>query len=96
MRKYLMFFMAFTVPLFIFLNIWQVFCYESLEDSVVSLEKEQDRWIEKNKRIVTSLSILSSPERIERLAVDKLGLRKKEPGSRIYIYSSENDGRLYE
>jgi hypothetical protein len=58
-----------------FLNSWQGFRYQELERVVEMLELEQKNWLEKNKKVIAALAVLSSPGRVESLAVDKLGLK---------------------
>ena len=58
-----------------FLNTWQGFRYQELEREVRMLEEEQKNWLEKNKKVIAALAVLSSPERIRSLAVDSLGLK---------------------
>jgi len=52
-----------------FLNTWQGFRYQELEREVAGLEQEQKNWLEKNKKAIAALAVLSSPERIKALAV---------------------------
>jgi cell division protein FtsL len=63
----------------LFLSSWQGFRYESLKREVRRMEEEQKDWLELNKKLVAALAVLGSPERIERIAVKELGLRKVEP-----------------
>ena len=58
-----------------FLNTWQGFRYRELERDVEILELEQKNWLEDNKKAIAALAILSSPQRVRTLAVDKLGLK---------------------
>jgi cell division protein FtsL len=75
-------FFTITVLVFIalfFLNTWQGYRYQELGREVDNLELEQKDWLEKNKKVIAALAVLSSPERIEALAVDKLGLKPLKP-----------------
>jgi hypothetical protein len=56
-----------------------------LEGEVEALEREQKNWLEKNKKVIAALAVLSSPERIKSLAVDSLGLKPLEPEDLIKI-----------
>jgi len=58
-----------------FLNTRQGFRYQELERDVRMLEQEQKNWLEKNKKVIAALAVLSSPERIRSLAEDSLGLK---------------------
>jgi cell division protein FtsL len=57
-----------------FLNTWQGFRYQELVQEVEMLELEQKNWLENNKKAIAALAVLSSPERVRSLAVEKLGL----------------------
>jgi cell division protein FtsL len=58
-----------------FLNTWQGFRYQELEREVEKLELEQKNWLEKNKKVIAALAVLSSPQRVKSLAVAELGLK---------------------
>ena len=60
----------------LFLNTWQGYRFERLRRGVQQLESEQRDWMEQNKKLVAALAVLSSPDRVERIAVKQLGLRK--------------------
>jgi cell division protein FtsL len=81
-------FFIITVLAFIalfFLNTWQGYRYQELEQEVENLELEQKDWLEKNKKVIAALAVLSSPERVEALAVDKLGLKPLKPEDVIKV-----------
>ena len=78
-------FFALTLPVFIFLNVWQVFHHRQVRSEIASLETEQREWLENNKRVLAGITVLSSPERIDKLARD-LSL-EKDPRERVlYIF----------
>jgi hypothetical protein len=58
-----------------FINAWQGFRYQELERGISGLEQEQKNWLEKNKKVIAALAVLSSPERIRALAENSLGLK---------------------
>ena len=68
-----------------FLNTWQGYRYQELEQEVGNLELEQKDWLEQNKKIIAALAVLSSPERVEALAVDRLGLKPLKPEDVIKV-----------
>ena len=74
-----------TVPVFLFLNVWQVYRYKNLENTIEQLEEEQQEWVEKNKRLIAGIAVLSSPERLAKLAEEDLDLRELSPGRLIRI-----------
>lgn len=72
-------FFVFIVLAFIalfFLNTWQGLLYEQLKRDAGKLELEQRDWLEKNKKVIAALAVLSSPGRVESLALNKLGLKR--------------------
>ena len=68
-----------------FLNTRQGFRYQDLEREVRMLEQEQKNWLEKNKKVIAALAVLSSPERIRSLAEDSLGLKPLQAEDLIEI-----------
>jgi cell division protein FtsL len=62
----------------LFLNTWQGYRFESLKRDVQAMEAEQRDWLEQNKKLVAAVAVLSSPERIQRIAEKDLALRKLE------------------
>lgn len=74
-----------TVPVFLFLNVWQVYRYKNMENTIQKLEEEQQEWVEKNKRLIAGIAVLSSPERLAELAEEELDLEKLTPGKLIRI-----------
>jgi cell division protein FtsL len=60
----------------LFLNTWQGYRFQALKRNVQELEAEQRDWLEQNKKLVAAVAVLSSPERIQRLAERELGLKK--------------------
>ncbi len=52
--------------------------YTDLEKQVAELERKQRDLIEQNKKLITDISLLSSSDRIEEIAKDKLGMRQAE------------------
>jgi len=94
-RKFRLLLIA-TIPVFVFVNIYQTYSYQRLDQSVALLESRQKNWLEHNKRIIAGIAVLSSPERIDQIAKDKLDLNQKplEPSLRIHVptQSGSNDG----
>lgn len=65
-----------SIPCFLVLGMAQSRQYMNIEKEVAELEIVQKDLIEKNKALVTDISVLSSSERIEKIAVEELGMRK--------------------
>ena len=70
---------------FFYLNTWQGYRYERLEASVAALEREQKDWLERNKKIIAGLAVLSSPARVAELAESELGLSKLDRDARAKV-----------
>ena len=83
-----------AIPLVLFACIWQSGRYTSLENEVARLDKQQYEVIALNKRLISGISVLSAPERIERVAMEDLGMRKAQPGeiTRIELKKGELGG----
>ncbi len=94
MKKIISLFVIASVPVFIFLTVWQVYQYESVKNEIALLEEEQSELFEKNKQMVANIAILSSPARIEKLAAEELDLKKSSPMRTIHVKfpGSKKDG----
>lgn len=68
-----------TIPLLLFLNVWQGYRYEQMKREVARLEERQRAQLEENRRLLASIAVLGSPARIEKLAREELGLQRLEP-----------------
>ena len=77
-RRILIFMMVASIPAVSFITVRQVYRYNQVDRQVKTLIRNQRDLFEQNKRMVANISILSSPERIDNLASEDLGLRKKE------------------
>lgn len=67
-----------TVPLMLFFYAYQAKKYTDLNKQIVELENKQEKLIEENKKLVSDLSVLTSADRIEKFAVEELGMHKAE------------------
>ena len=96
MSKRLRLLLIFTVPVFVFVNIYQTYSYQQVDRQVTALQTQQRNWLEHNKRIIAGIAVLSSPQRIDQIAQGKLGLKQRllEPTLRIHVptRSGTNDG----
>lgn len=75
-KKILILIAVVSVPAVLGLLSWQSARYSSLSREVSRLEREQDVWLEGNKRLIAGISMLSSVERIEKLARDELSFSR--------------------
>ena len=84
-RRILFYCFILSVPVFLAVTAWQSSRYGDLERELKKLEKTQEEWVENNKRLIAEVTEYSSPDRIERIARDKLGLHKKQPEDVLQI-----------
>lgn len=68
--------LALCIPAFLAVETIQAHRYTSLESQLRDLEKSQSEAIESNKRLITELGLLSSSSRIEKIAIDELGMHQ--------------------
>ena len=79
-RRYaLLYFIVFTIPFFLGLTAWQTVRYKELDRNVRRLEAVQEEWVERNKKMIAGIAVLSSSRRIEQVAIYDLGLSKIRP-----------------
>ena len=69
---------ALSIPVMLALYAMQAKKYTDLTKEISELEAKQEKLIEENKKLVSDISQLSSAERIERIAVEELGMHKAE------------------
>ncbi|MBP5447054.1 MAG: cell division protein FtsL [Treponema sp.] len=69
---------AVLVPALFALNAMQAARYMKIQNEVKALEQKQVELVEENKRLITDISLLSSGERIGKIAEEELGMRKAE------------------
>jgi len=86
--------LTFAIPLFLFAGVWQTSRYSRLENEFRRLDKQQYEVITLNKRLISGISVLSTPERIEKVAVEDLAMRKALPDEimRIELKKGELGG----
>ena len=78
-----------SIPALLGLTAWQSSRYGDLERELKKLEKTQEEWVENNKRLIAGITLLSSPDRIEHIARNELGLQKKRPEEVLQISITE-------
>jgi len=79
-KKYLMLYLiTLSIPLFLYLLVWQSTRYQNLTKELTRLEQSQIEWVESNKRLIAGISEYSSPDRIEDAAKTNLNLQKIQP-----------------
>jgi cell division protein FtsL len=85
MKRGFLYVFVITIPLVLYAASWQSARYASLEKDVRFLNTVQEEWVEANKLLLTEIAVLSSPERIEKIAEADLGLSKKKPEEVLQI-----------
>ncbi|MCQ2611160.1 MAG: cell division protein FtsL [Treponema sp.] len=66
------------IPALLILNAMQAQRYHDIEKEVHALEVKQAALVEENKKLITDISILSSAQRIGKVAEEQLGMHKAE------------------
>ena len=85
-RRYgLLYFFVLTIPFFLGFVVWQSFRYTELENNVRRLEAVQKDLVEKNKRLIANIAVLSASSRIEQVAVEELRLSKILPENVLQV-----------
>ena len=77
--------LAVSIPALLCLYAFQAKRYTDLTREIKELENKQEKLIEDNKKLVSEISILSSAERIEKIAVEELGMHKAESDDIIRV-----------
>ena len=67
-----------AIPFVMCLYAVQARRYTALTSEIKELEKKQEKLIEENKKLVSDIAVLSSADRIEKIAVEELGMHKAE------------------
>lgn len=71
-------FIPLLIPGILCLYAIQAKKYTDLTKEIAELELKQEQLIEENKKLISDISLLSSPERIEKIATEELGMHKAE------------------
>ena len=66
------------IPFMLFMYGFQAKRYSKLKSEIKALEQKQEKMMKENKKIVNEISILSSADRIEKMAVEELGMHKAQ------------------
>jgi len=92
MNRKLLLFCAATLPIFLLATIVQAVQFQDLERDVVMKEKQQAAWVEKNKKVLAGVTVLSSPDRIEELAQKDPGLEPVGPEKTLKVRFQSGQG----
>ena len=85
MKHLLAFILTVSIPCLFFLTVKQSQVYNTLEREVNAYNDEQNRLIAENKRKISAISILSKPQRIEKIAVEELDIHKADSSQIIRV-----------
>ncbi len=83
-----LFLLALSIPGLLILNAVQSKKFKEQEDSVLELEEKQSEFVEQNKKLITEIGVLSSSDRIEKVAENELGMRKAESNEIVRVEMS--------
>ncbi len=75
-KTVLMIVMAFSIPAFFALESVQSYRFTKLETEIENIEEKQYATIEENKKLISELGLLASSSRIEKIAIDELGMHQ--------------------
>lgn len=65
-----------AIPLMLFAVVWQSSRFSALKREALTIELRQEEVIDSNKLLISGISLLSTPERIEKVAVSELSMRR--------------------
>ena len=85
MKHLLAFILTVSIPCLFFLTVKQSQVYNTLEREVNAYNDEQNRLIAENIRKISAISILSKPQRIEKIAVEELDMHKADSSQIIRV-----------
>ncbi len=63
-----------SIPVLLFLAMFQMHRYMTLDKQVTELNNAQYELIDDNRRLVSDISVLTSSERIEAIAIERYGM----------------------
>ena len=76
---------AISIPLLLLILGIQAKSYAELSKEVSDLEKKQEQLVEENKKLISDISLLSSTDRIEKIATEELGMHKAETSDIVRV-----------
>lgn len=76
--RFLICILVLTIPFMLIMYAMQARQYSRLTSEIKDLERKQEKLIEENKKLVSDIAVLSSADRIEKIAVEELGMHKAE------------------
>ncbi len=91
MKKIAALLMTIAIPVMLFAGVWQTARYTRIERELREMERQQTELVVMNRRLISGISVLSSPERIEKVAILELGMRKALPSEITRIELKKGD-----
>lgn len=83
---------AASIPALLAIDGIQARRFAAVENEIELLEQKQVQLVENNKNLITSISVLSSADRIERIAYENLNMRPAESSEIIRVEMKSNGG----
>lgn len=77
--------LAISIPLLLLILGIQAKNYADRSKEVADLEKKQEQLVEENKKLISDISLLSSTDRIEKIATEELGMHKAETSDIVRV-----------
>jgi len=74
--RYLAYASVVLIPLLLALDAFQAHRYAELKSELAKLEAKQVEVVEQNRKLISDISLLSSSDRIEKIAESELGMHK--------------------
>lgn len=84
-RKFLAVLMTIAIPLMLILTVLQSARYISLQNVLRDYQEKEEELISGNAKKISAIAILTSPERIEKIAEEDLEMRKAKPSEIIRV-----------
>ncbi len=84
--------LAALIPALLFANVYQGFRFEQQEREIGRLQRLQHERFEENKRSITGITMLQSPTRLRRIALEDLELELVGPERIITIELTPGSG----
>lgn len=75
----------------LFLNVWQSYRYEESLRLIRGMERQQEEWVDKNRKVEAAEALLDNPARLDQLAEGSLGLKKADPKQMLHIQLPAED-----
>lgn len=91
-KKILMGFMTIAIPVLLLITVLQSSRYTRLKNELEDYREKEDELISNNSKKISAIAILTSPERIEKIAVEDLEMRKALPSEIMRVALKSDNG----